>query len=31
VIHNDDLSIEQLHAELRELWSLWWPGLPIAA
>ena len=31
VIHNDALSIEQLHAELRDLWALWWPGLTVAS
>jgi dephospho-CoA kinase len=29
VIDNDALSIDQLHAELRALWSLWWPGLQV--
>jgi dephospho-CoA kinase len=29
VIDNEALSIDQLHAELRALWSLWWPGLPV--
>ena len=29
VVDNEALSIEQLHAELRALWSLWWPGLPV--
>ena len=31
VIHNDGLSIEQLQAELRVLWSLWCPGTVHAA
>jgi len=31
VIHNEALSIEQLHAELRDLWALWWPGIAVTA